>query len=144
MIDFSDQYKIMCEKAKKIFDHYFDPGDYFIHEFLGIQEVDINRGDGFMYCTEPEYSTFNIDTTECVWLPTVEQLMELAESYNLKSETLKIFLHDDKGYYGYPTGIKPESIFRTPEEQWIVFYLREINKLIWINQEWKKLENDSE
>ena len=50
MIDFSDQYKIMCEKAKKIFDHYFDPGDYFIHEVLGIQKVDRNRGDGYMYC----------------------------------------------------------------------------------------------
>ena len=100
MVEFSKQYKIMCEKAQRIFEHYFVPGDYFFHEGLGVQEVDINIGDGFMYCKEKEYFTHKIDSSECVWFPTVEQLINLADSYNLTSDTLRNFLDDDRGYYG--------------------------------------------
>lgn len=136
------RYIQLCDKVKDILDrdHFFDPGDFFYHPDLGVNEVDRNRGDGKFYCKDPEFKIFEIESRECVWLPSEEQLKKLASNINLTSYSLEHFLDDNKGYFGYPAGIKPIFIFITPEEQWMAYYMFEWHKWIWSTEkkDWVK------
>ena len=69
-----------------------------------------------------------------------EELEKMADGNNLASDGLKMFLEDTTGAYGYPT--RPGIHFRTPESQWLAYFMVEIHSKIWdrIKQEWIKIE----
>lgn len=70
------KYIDICTEAKSIFDRYFEEDDYFFLQDYGVDKVDKNLGDGFMFPSDPEFTDTKIKTSECVWLPTLEQIEE--------------------------------------------------------------------
>jgi len=137
------RYINMCEKAKDILDsnHYFEKHEFFFHPYIGISIVDKNLGNGYLYCTEKNsyLSNAKIKSSECIWLPSVNNLKDLGNDLNLTEECLNNFLNDDKGY-GYLKGKKPSEIFNLPEEKWLAYYMLERHNMIWSQKEkeWKK------
>jgi len=130
------RYIAMCEKAKEIQQrHRLAEGDCFYHPEVGVNEVLQIRGDRITATTEREVECL---TDECTWLPSKEELEKMDD--NLDSDGLKMFLEDVTGAYGYfpRAGI----YFRTPESQWLAYFMREIHSKIWdrINKEWIKVK----
>lgn len=70
------KYIKLCKRAGKVFDHYFEKGDYFFHEYFGIDKVDKNTLTSFIYPSNRRYKIFNIPSEECIWLPTLNQVKE--------------------------------------------------------------------
>lgn len=70
------KYIKLCKRAGKVFDHYFEKGDYFFHEYFGVDKVDKNTLTSFIYPSNRRYKIFNIPSEECIWLPTLNQVKE--------------------------------------------------------------------
>jgi hypothetical protein len=70
------KYIKLCKSAGKVFDHYFEKGDYFFHEYFGVDKVDKNTLTSFIYPSNRRYKIFNIPSEECIWLPTLNQVKE--------------------------------------------------------------------
>jgi len=111
------RYISMCERAKEdediseVSDRYFEKGDFFFHPVMGVDIVEINLGNGFMYCSHPELKTTRIPIDKCTWLPTVEQIKEMARSENLFNVEQEEKVIDPKNFY------------KTPEEKWLALYI---------------------
>ena len=127
------RYINMCERAKEdegiseILDRYFEKGDFFFHPVIGIAAVEKNLGTGEMFCSDPELKTTKIPIDKCTWLPTVEQIKEMARSNNLLDvET-------------YEKVIDPKNFQKTEEETWLAEYIHERHGKIWFppESEWK-------
>jgi hypothetical protein len=127
------RYIHFCEKARDIIDreHYFLKGDFFYHLVHGLKVTDRNLGDGRLYSDSPELKIFKIETKECCWLPTEEQLKKVAGGINLTPESLALFLDHKDGLMGYASGLKPRTLFPTPEEQWLAYFLFERYERVW-------------
>ena len=111
------RYINMCERAKEdegiseILDRYFEEGDFFFHPVIGIAVVEINLDTGEMFCSDSELKTTKIPIDKCTWLPTVEQIKEMARSNNLFDvET-------------YEKVIDPKNFYKTEEEKWLAEYI---------------------
>lgn len=70
------KYIDLCKSTEKVFDHYFEKGDYFFHEYFGVDRVNKNLQTSFIYPSNPKYEIFEIPSEECVWLPTLDQIKE--------------------------------------------------------------------
>lgn len=70
------RYIELCKRAKKVFNHYFEKGDYFFHEYFGVDRVNKNTNTNFIYPSNPKNKLFNIPSEECIWLPTLDQVKE--------------------------------------------------------------------
>jgi hypothetical protein len=128
----------MCEKAKEIQQrHRLAEGDCFYHPEVGVHEVLQIRGDIIGATTDREVKCL---TDECTWLPSKEELEKMADGNNLASDGLNIFLEDNTEASVYFP--RPGLYFKTPESQWLVYYMFEIYKKIWdrVNEEWIKVK----
>jgi len=118
----------MCEKAKEIQEcHKLAEGDCFFHPEFGVYEVSQIHDDIITTTTEREVKCL---TDECAWLPSGEELEK--KSYNdihLDSDGLKKFLEDNTGTFKYFP--RPGVYFRTPESQWLAYYMFERYSKIW-------------
>ncbi|MFC2160970.1 hypothetical protein ACFLRX_04890 [Acidobacteriota bacterium] len=70
------RYIDICTEAKSVIDRYFEKDDYFFLSDYGIDSVDLNLGDGLMFPSDPAFIGTKINISECVWLPTLEQIGE--------------------------------------------------------------------
>ena len=70
------KYIKLCKRAGKVFDHYFEKGDYFFHEYFGVDRVERNTHTNFIYPSNSRKKLFNIPSEECIWLPTLNQVNE--------------------------------------------------------------------
>jgi len=138
------KYIRMCEKAKDILDsnHYFESHEFFFHPDIGISNVDINLGNGYLFCTEKKLYNTKIKCKKCTWLPSEDNFEDLAKDLNLTQESLNNFLNDDKGFSGYPKGKKIGQIFKLPEEQWLAYYMLERHNMIWLQEKNKWIKKD--
>jgi hypothetical protein len=143
MEKFSPLYLKMCKKAKNIFLHPINIEDWFYHPILNDEEVKVRQVEkilGSDVLTSDPIEHY--PRGECIWLPTVKEIKKMAENINVYEDKLEEFLNDDKGYWGYPIGMKPRNIFKILEEQWLAYYMAEISQ-IWEQekQDWKKIGN---
>ncbi len=69
------RYIELCKRAEKVFDHNFEKGNYFFHEYFGVDRVN-KKHTNFIYPSNPRNKLFNIPSEECVWLPTLDQVKE--------------------------------------------------------------------
>lgn len=132
------QYIKMCEKAKEIQEsHIFREGDCFYHPKEGVLEVLKIRNERITATPEREV---NCPISECTWLPTEEELRNIAEIISLTPESLGTFLEDTSGTYIYRP--KPGIYFRMPEDQWLAYYMIEGYEKMWSiqDQKWKKIK----
>ncbi|MFH1524637.1 MAG: hypothetical protein ABIF04_06705 [Chloroflexota bacterium] len=134
-------YVAMCEKGMDILDwyHYFAVGEFFYYPELGINVVERGQNVGCFYCHDPERDIidFKIKARDSTWLPSEEHLKSLASDINLNQQGLDNFLDDDNGYFDYPKGVKPRSIFTTPEQHWLGYYM-----YTWHHRIWSKEKRD--
>ena len=70
------KYIELCKRTEKVFDRYFEKGDYFFHEYFGVDRVNRNTPTGFIYPSNPRYKLFEIPREECIWLPTLDKIKE--------------------------------------------------------------------
>lgn len=125
------RYIQMCEKADDIQKiHYLAEGDCFYHSEEGINEASLIRNDRIK--STPDRAV-DIPISECIWLPSEEQLIEMADEINLTQESLQNFLDDTTGTYGYIPCAK--VFFRTSEDQWLAYYMFERYSKIWSIQQ---------
>jgi len=120
----------MCEKAKEIQakKYRLSEGDCFYHPEVGVHEVLQINGDRISATTEREIECL-ID--ECTWLPSKEELEKIRhdDMLYLDSDGLKKFLEDNTGSFRYFP--RPEIYFKTPESQWLAYYMFERYSKIW-------------
>lgn len=143
MEEFSLLYLKMCDKAKNIFLHFINTGDWFYHPILNDEEVKVRQVEkvlgSVVFTSNPiEHYSYG----ECIWLPTVEDIKKMAEAINVNDDMLLgKFLNDDKGIFGYSVEKRPRSIFKSLKEQWLAYYMAE-RGLIWNeeNEDWEKKE----
>jgi hypothetical protein len=128
----------MCEKAKEIqANHWLTKGDCFYYPEVGVHEVLQIHDDRITATTEREVECL---INDCTWLPSKEELQKMAEDINLASDGLEMFLEDNTRVYGYPA--RPRIYFKTPETQWLAYFMVERYGKIWerVNEEWIKIK----
>lgn len=77
-----------------------------------------------------------IKVSKCIWLPRLDQLMELAQSKGQRFEkTTQSFFDWNKEQYGFE-GTLPKDLYNTLEQLWLGYVmLKKFNK-IWAGQQW--------
>lgn len=115
------RYIKMCKKASEIQeDHYIVDGDCVFIEKEGVFEAD--RITNEIITSTPDRA-IKYSIYDCIWLPTEEDLIKLAEAITLTPESLEIFLTDKSGTFIYRPS--PGTYFRMPEDQWLAYYMIE-------------------
>jgi len=143
MEKFSPLYLKMCEKGKRIFGRLVQKNYWFYHPILNDEEVkerQVEKILGSDVLTSDSIEHYPLH--ECIWLPTVKEIKKMAEDIEVYEAELEKFLNDDKGYWGYPIGMKPRNIFKTLKEQWLAYYMAEKSQ-IWSekNEDWVNIKS---
>lgn len=139
-MDTSREYIAMCDEASEIQKNWRPVhGDFFIGERnkLRVWIDGINDPEKVVTGVEVEFRDGIPLATRYIWLPRLDQLIELAQEAHTRYErTTQAFLDWTKRDYGTLPG-EPRKVFTSLEQTWLAFVmLRKYGKK-WNGETWK-------
>jgi hypothetical protein len=138
-MDTSREYIAMCDEAREIQKNWRPlHGDYFIGERnkLRVWIDGINDPDKVVTGVEVEFRDGIPSLTRYIWLPRLDQLIELAqEAHTRYEQTTQAFLDWTKRDYGTLPG-EPRKVFTSLEQTWLAFVMLRKHGKKWNSQTW--------
>jgi len=138
-MDTSRKYILMCDEALEIQKEWIPRhGDFFIGERnkLRVWIDGVNDPNKVVTGVEVSFQNGMPRLTRYIWLPRLDQLIELAQEVNLRYErTTQTFLDWTRLEYGILPG-QPRRIFSSLEQIWLAFVMLRKQAKKWNGETW--------
>jgi len=138
-MDTSREYITMCDEAEEIQKSWLpEHGDFFIGERnkLRVWIDGINDPDKVVTGVEVEFRDGIPHLTRYIWLPRLDQLIEMAQEAQIRYERItQAFLDWTRRDYGTLPG-QPRRIFTSLEQIWLAFVMLRKHGKKWNGETW--------